>query len=123
MDFRDNSGDVPEMTTARSKLDRAESRRQRRHTTPAFELIVETELFRPVDWSAGGAHLDGVCEGVPVGSPVEGWITLPEAKYAFSFSGEVLRTDAVTGNTVLRFDDIDAEIADLLDRAAARRLH
>lgn len=111
------------MTNARNKLDRAESRRQRRYATPTLELIVECELFRPVDWSAGGAHLDRVCEGVSVGSPVEGWITLPESKHAFSFSGEVLRTDAVTGNTVLRFDDIDAEIAEFLDRAVARRLH
>ncbi|HZK89459.1 MAG TPA: hypothetical protein VFC56_04860 [Stellaceae bacterium] len=111
------------MPIVANKLDRAESRRQRRYLTPTVEVIVDCELFRPVDWSTGGVHLDGVCEGVSIGSLVEGWITLPESTYAFSFSGEVLRTDSLTGNTVLRFDEIDAEIADFLDQAVIRRLN
>ncbi|MBV9553058.1 MAG: PilZ domain-containing protein [Alphaproteobacteria bacterium] len=111
------------MPTIAKKLDRAESRRQQRYTTPAFDLIVECEMFRAVDWSAGGVHLDGVCEGAAVGTAVEGWITLPEASYALAFSGEVLRTDEATGHTVLRFDDIDVEVAEFLAKAAARRLH
>jgi hypothetical protein len=111
------------MSIVASKLDRAESRRQRRYMTPIFEVVVECELYRLLDWSAGGVHLDGVCEGVEIGSPVEGWISLPELAQAYAFSGEVLRTDAATGNTVLRFDDIEPEFADFLDRAVARRLH
>lgn len=111
------------MTTAATKLDRADLRRKRRHMTPTFEVIVESELFRSLDWSTGGVHLDGVCEGAAVGAPVEGWITLPEAQQAFAFSGEILRTDAQTGNTVLRFDEIEAEVEELLDRARTRQLH
>ena len=111
------------MSTAATKLDRCETRRQCRHLTPIFEIIVESELFRSLDWSVGGVHLDGVCEGVAVGAAIEGWITLPDVQQAFSFSGEVLRTDAATGNTVVRFDEIEEEVAELLDRALARRLH
>jgi hypothetical protein len=111
------------MSLSANKLDRAELRRQRRYMTPIFEVIVECELFRSLDWSTGGVHLDGVCEGVPVGSAVEGWLALPELPKAFAFSGEVLRTDLATGNTVLRFDDIEAETAEFLDRAVVARLH
>jgi hypothetical protein len=105
------------------KLDRSDLRRERRYMTPVFEVIVECELFRSLDWSLGGVHLDGVCEGVAVGSTVEGWITLPGASRGFAFSGQILRTDPATGNTVLRFDEIEGEIADLFDRAASSRLH
>ena len=109
------------MSTAVTKLDRGELRRQRRYLTPVFEIIVECELFRSVDWSAGGVHLDGVCEGVAIGSAVEGWIALPEL--AFAFTGEILRKDAATGHTVVRFDDIEADAARRLDLAVVRRLH
>jgi hypothetical protein len=108
---------------AANKLDRAELRRTRRYLTPTFEVIVDCEMFRSVDWSIGGVHLDGVCEGAPIGTAVEGWIALPESPQAFSFSGEILRTDSATGNTVLRFDDIEAETVDFLDRSVAWLLH
>jgi hypothetical protein len=111
------------MSITANKLDRAELRRTRRYQTPTFEVIVECELFRSVDWSIGGVHLDGICEGVPIGSAVEGWIALPESPQAFSFSGEILRTDLATGNTVLRFDEIEPETVDFLDRSVAWRLH
>jgi len=91
--------------------------------TPTFEVIVECELFRSRDVSIGGVHLDGVCEGMPIGSPVEGWLALPGLARAFAFSGEILRTDAATGNTVVRFDDIEPETAEFLDQAVACRLH
>jgi hypothetical protein len=123
MDFYVASGDGRRMKIVANKLDRAELRCQRRYMTPIFEVIVECELFRSVDWSTGGVHLDGVCEGIPIGSAVEGWIALPESPQAFAFSGEILRTDAVTGNTVLRFDDIEAETIEFLDRSIAWRLH
>jgi len=110
------------MSTA-AKLDRAELRRDRRYLTPIFEVIVECELFRSVDWSIGGVHLDGVCEGVPIGAAVDGWIALPEAPQAFAFSGQILRTDPASGNTVVRFDDIEVEVAGLFDQAATSRLH
>jgi hypothetical protein len=71
----------------------------------------------------GGVQLDGVCEGVKIGTPVEGWITLPEMRKAFAFSGRILRTDPATGNTVLRFDEVEADTEDFLDRAVAARLH
>jgi hypothetical protein len=116
-------GDGRGMSSTASKLDRAESRRQRRYMTPVFDVIVECELFRSLDWSTGGVHLDGVCEGVPVGSYVDGWIALPELPQAFAFSGEIVRTDAATGNTVLRFDEIEEETVEFLDRAVAWRLH
>jgi hypothetical protein len=106
-----------------NKLDRAELRRQRRYMTPTFEVIVECELFCSLDVSMGGVHLDGVFEGVPLGTPVEGWIALPGLARAFAFAGEILRTDAVTGNTVVRFDDIEPETAEFLDQAVAWRLH
>ena len=106
-----------------NKLDRSELRRQRRYATPTFEVIVECELFRSLDLSLGGAHLDGVCEGLPVGTPVEGWIALPGLSQAFAFSGEILRIDAKTGNTVVRFDDIEPETAAFIGRAVAWRLH
>jgi len=105
-----------------NKLDRAESRRQRRYQTPTFEVIVECELFRSLDWSSGGVRLDGACEGAAVGTAVEGWLALPEALQAFAFSGEVLRADA-TGNTVLRFDEVETGTVEFLDRAAAAHLH
>jgi PilZ domain-containing protein len=111
------------MRNAVTKLDRADLRRQQRYMTPTFEVIVECEMFRSVDWSTGGIHLDGVCQGMAVGAAVEGWVTLPEVQQAFAFSGEVLRTDPATGNTVLRFDEIEAEVEELLDRALARHLH
>ncbi|HWD57206.1 MAG TPA: PilZ domain-containing protein [Stellaceae bacterium] len=111
------------MPIAFNKLDRAEMRCQRRYMTPVFEIIVECELFRSLDVSMGGAHLDGVCEGMPVGTPVEGWIALPGMARAFSFSGEILRTDGNTGNTVVRFDDIEPETAQFFDNAVAWRLH
>ena len=106
-----------------NKLDRSELRRQRRYMTPTFEVIVECELFRTLDLSIGGAHLDGVCEGIPIGTPVEGWIALPGLPQAYAFSGEILRTDETTGNTVVRFDDIEEETAAFLDQAVAWRLH
>lgn len=106
-----------------NKLDRAELRRQRRYMAPVFEVIVETELFRSLDVSMGGVHLDGVCEGLPIGTPVEGWISLPGLSRAFAFSGEILRTDATTGNTVVRFDEIEPDTAAFIDNAVAWRLH
>jgi hypothetical protein len=106
-----------------NKLDRSELRRERRYATPTFEVIVECELFRSVDLSLGGAHLDGVCEGLPVGTPVEGWIALPGLPQAYAFSGEILRTDTKTGNTVVRFDEVEPETAAFIDRAVAWRLH
>ena len=111
------------MPIVANKLDRAESRRERRRMSPVFEIIVECELFRSIDWSIGGVHLDGVCEGVPVGTAVEGWIALPELPQSFAFSGEILRVDAATGNTVLRFDDVETGTAEFLDRAISYRLH
>jgi hypothetical protein len=123
MDFIVACGDGRAMSEVANKLDRAELRRQRRYMTPVFEVIVECELFRSLDWSAGGVHLDGVCEGVGVGSQVEGWISMFEFPQPLEFSGEVLRTDAATGNTVLRFDDFEPEFVRLLDLAVVRRLH
>jgi|ERR1700722_15902565 hypothetical protein len=123
MDFRAVSDDGRGMSTSGNKLDRAELRLQRRYMTPSFEVIVECDLFRSLDVSMGGVHLDGVCEGMPVGTSVEGWIALSGLPEAFAFSGEILRTDAVTGNTVVRFDDIEPETAEFLDRAVACRLH
>jgi hypothetical protein len=113
---------VRAMPTA-TKLDRAESRRDRRYLTPNFDIIVECELFHSIDWSVGGVHLDGLCQGVRVGAPVDGWIGLPDTSQAFAFSGRVLRTDALTGYTVVGFDELDPEVAGFLDRAVARRLH
>ena len=106
-----------------NKLDRAELRSQRRYAMPIFEVIVECELFRSIDLSIGGVHLDGRCEDLPVGTPVEGWIALPGVSQAYAFSGEILRTDAMTGNTVVRFDDVEPDTAEFLDRAVAWRLH
>jgi hypothetical protein len=123
MDFCAVRGDGRGMSTAANKLDRAELRRQRRYMTPTFEVIVECELFHSLDVSMGGAHLDGVYEGMPAGTPVEGWIALPGVAQAYAFSGEILRTDDRTGNTVLRFDDIEPETAEFFDRAVAWRLH
>ena len=91
--------------------------------TPSFEVIVECELFRSLDVCAGGVHLDGVCEGAAVGTPVEGWIALPGLAKAYAFSGEILRTDQGTGNTVVRFDDVEPDTAEFLDRAVASVLH
>jgi hypothetical protein len=116
-------GESRAMPCTATKLDHAELRQDRRHLIPIFEIIVECELFRSIDWSMGGVQLDGVCEGTKVGSAVDGWIALPEVKKAFAFSGRILRTDPTTGNTVLRFDEIEAETADFLDRAVAARLH
>jgi hypothetical protein len=114
---------VTPMPSVVNKLDRAELRSQRRYLMPIFEVIVECELFRSLDVSAGGVHLDGVCEGMPVGTPVEGWIALPGVARAFAFSGEILRTDAATGNTVVRFDEVEPETAEFIDRSVAWRLH
>jgi hypothetical protein len=111
------------MSIIASKLDRAESRRQRRYVTPVFQVIVECELFHSLDVSAGGVHLDGVCEGIPVGAAVDGWLALPGLPQGLDFSGEILRADGVTGNTVVRFDEIEPEIAKFLDLVAAGRLH
>lgn len=111
------------MSAVAKKLDRADLRRQRRYMAPTFEVIVECEIFRSLDVSTGGVHLDGVFERMPIGSPVEGWLALPGLACAFAFSGEVLRTDTVTGNTVLRFDDIEPEAEEFIDQAAAQRLH
>jgi hypothetical protein len=123
MDFWAACSDGRAMSTQMNKLDRADLRRQRRYMSPTFEVIVECELFRTLDVSMGGAHLDGVCEGMPIGASVEGWIALPGVPKAFAFSGEILRTDATTGNTVVRFDDIEEETAEFLDQAVAWRLH
>jgi hypothetical protein len=122
IDFRAVAGNVPLMAPA-SKLDRAELRRDRRYAIPIFDIIVETEIFRSVDWSVGGVHLDGTCPGTKLGTHVDGWIALPDHPQTFAFSGRVLRTDASTGNTVVRFDEIEPEAAGILDRAAFARLH
>jgi hypothetical protein len=111
------------MENTTPKLDRAELRRNNRRIIPIFDVVVECEVFRSVDWSFGGVHLDGVCEGVKIGTSVEGWITVPETRTAFAFTGSILRTDPTTGNTVLRFDEMEAGTADFLDRAVAARLH
>jgi hypothetical protein len=113
---------VEGMLSTAKKLDRSELRQDNRRPIPIFEVIVECELFRSVDWSMGGILLDGVCEGAKPGTPVDGWIALPETKKAFAFSGRILRTDA-SGNTVVRFDEIEADTADFLERATAARLH
>jgi hypothetical protein len=110
------------MSTA-NKLDRAELRRDRRYIHPVFDVIVECELFHSMNWSIGGVQLDGVCEGADVGAVVDGWIALPETTQAFAFSGRILRNDPATGNTVLRFDEIEAEAAGFFDHAAISRLH
>jgi hypothetical protein len=111
------------MPSVTNKLDRADLRQQRRYVTPTFEVIVECELFRSLDVSIGGVHLDGHCDGMPIGSSVEGWIALPGLARAFAFSGEILRTDTTTGNTVVRFDEIEPDAAEFLDQAVAWRLH
>ncbi|HML10362.1 MAG TPA: PilZ domain-containing protein [Stellaceae bacterium] len=111
------------MSIVVNKLDRSDLRRMRRYMSPTFEVIVECEMFRSLDVSIGGVHLDGLCEGLTVGSLVEGWIALPGLARAFAFSGEILRTDTSTGNTVVRFDDIEPDTAEFLDEAVARRLH
>jgi hypothetical protein len=123
MDFRAIPDDGRAMRSTFSKLDRAELRRDCRRVIPIFDVIVECELFRSIDWSMGGVQLDGVCEGVRVGSAVDGWIALPDMRKAFAFSGRIVRTDPDTGNTVLRFDEVEAEMAEVLDRAAAAHLH
>src|ERR1700676_2849648 len=112
MDFRAIPGDGRDMPNTANKLDRSELRQDNRRPVPIFEVIVECELFRSVDWSMGGILLDGVCEGAKIGTPVEGWIALPEAKQAFAFSGRILRTDPSSGNTIVRFDEIEADTAD-----------
>jgi hypothetical protein len=122
MDFRAIPGDGRDMSSSVKKLDRSELRQDSRRPIPIFEVIVECELFRSVDWSMGGILLDGVYEGVKLGTPVEGWIALPEAKKAFAFSGRILRTDP-SGNTVVRFDEIEADTAEFLDLATNARLH
>jgi len=91
--------------------------------SPVFEVIVECELYRSLDWSPGGIHLDGQCEGVGAGAAVEGWIALPGTREAFPFSGRILRTDEATGNTVLCLDDVEDDTAAFLDRSVAWRLH
>ncbi len=111
------------MAAAISKLDRSDLRRQRRYMSPVFEVIVECELYRSLDWSPGGIHLDGQCEGVGAGAAVEGWIALPGTREAFPFSGRILRTDEATGNTVLCLDDVEDDTAAFLDRSVAWRLH
>jgi len=122
IDFCAAAGNVPTMTSA-NKFDRADLRRDRRYVIPIFDVIVETEIFRSIDWSAGGVHLDGKCADVTLGSHVDGWIALSEAPQSFAFSGRVLRTDPTTGNTVVRIDDIEPEAAGFLDRVAVSRLH
>jgi hypothetical protein len=42
---------------------------------------------------------------------------------AYAFSGEILRTDDATGNTVVKFDDVEPETAEFIDRSVAWRLH
>jgi len=111
------------MRSTFSKLDRAELRQDLRRAIPVFDVIVECELFHSIDWSMGGVQLDGACEGVKEGSPVDGWIALPDMRKAFAFSGRIVRTDASTGNTVLRFDEVETEMGEFLDRAVAARLH
>ncbi|HWB50643.1 MAG TPA: PilZ domain-containing protein [Stellaceae bacterium] len=106
-----------------NKLDRAEMRGQHRYVTTIFEVIVECELFRSLDISVGGVHLDGNCETLPVGTPVEGWIALPGLAKAYAFSGQILRTDGTTGNTVVRFDDVEPETAEFIHRSVVWRLH
>jgi hypothetical protein len=123
MDFRGLSNDGRAMPIAVNKLDRAELRQQRRYIAPFFEIIVECELFHSVDVSVGGVKLDGVCEGLPIGTPVEGWIALSGLTPAFAFSGEILRTDDATGNTIVRFDEIEPEAEEFLDRSVAWRLY
>lgn len=48
----------PRTPSVVNKLDRADLPRQRRYMTPTFEVIVECELFRSIDVSMGGVHLD-----------------------------------------------------------------
>jgi hypothetical protein len=114
---------VRAMPSVMNKLDRAELRVQRRYVTSIFEVIVECELFRSHDISVGGVQLDRKCEDLPVGTAVEGWITLPGVAKAYAFSGEILRTDDATGNTVVRFDDVEPETAEFIDRSVTWRLH
>jgi hypothetical protein len=122
IDFWAAAGDLPLMSSV-SKFDRAELRRDRRYAVPIFDIIVETEIFRSVDWSIGGVHLDGKCTDAAPGARVDGWITLRDDLQTFAFSGRVLRADPTTGNSVVRIDDIEPEAAGILDRAAFSRLH
>lgn len=47
----------------------------------------------------------------------------PGLARAFAFSGEILRIDVNTGNTVVRFDEIEPDTAKFLDQAVKGRLH
>jgi hypothetical protein len=122
IDFSSATSNLSLMSCA-NKFDRAELRRDRRYAIPIFDIIVETEIFRSLDWSAGGVHLDGKCADVALGSHVDGWLALPDAPQSFAFSGRVLRTDPTTGNTVVRFDELEPEAIGFLDRVVVSRLH
>ena len=128
MDFRSIRGDgrAPCRLPRARLSDRAWKWRQdRRYLTPVFEIIVECELFRSVRLAcpAGCTSRRRPRRASKIGSRSTAGLRCRRLAKAFAFTGEILRSDAATGHTVVRFDDIEADAARLLDLAVVRRLH
>ncbi len=97
-----------------------EQRRERRYTSPALELVIGDEHFRPVNWSMRGALLYGICDAI--GVRVRGEMGVPGSSEAIPFAGTVIRSDPDTGNSAICFEDCSTERIEFSKQAGAAAL-
>jgi hypothetical protein len=96
-------------------------RRERRFPLPVLEFAIGEERFHSVNWSMGGALLNGVCE--LVGTRVRGRMALSGSRDALPFAGTVIRTDLDTGNCAICFEGMRTESLDFGEQPLAEALH
>jgi hypothetical protein len=121
MEFLLIPADHPRMRILRTNFDRAEMRREHRHPLPVFEVTIDGERFRSLNWSLGGVLVEGFYRRE--GSRVNGAIGLPGTRAVMLFSAAVVRADFDAAQCALQFDKLGETGVDFLDRAVARHLH
>lgn len=85
----------------------SEKRRERRFRVPVLEVAIGRERFYTINWSMGGALLDGLCD--LIGSRIRGVMRVTGSREPVPFAATVIRADPATGNCALCFDDLRTE--------------
>ena len=80
-----------------------ELRHDSRYPLPVLEFAIGQERFHTINWSMGGALLDGICE--LVGSRVRGVMGMADSREGVPFTATVIRVDLDTGNCAICFED------------------
>jgi len=95
----------------------SEQRCEPRYASPALDLVIGDEHFRPINWSMRGALLHGVCDAI--GVRVRGEMGVPGSSETIPFAATVVRSDPNTGNSAICFEDCRTEQIEFPQYAAA----